>query len=188
MILDLLRALAAAAAGVWLGGMIVIAVVAQTTFSEMRGIGVDRPDWIAGQVMARNFAKFDTIQMVCAALLLTWQAVVLVAGERGTSQWLRLAAILLASGLLVYSVTVLTPKILYLQSWAGQPEADAKARLLFDDFHRSAVRVSMMNLVLVTAILFSLAWRAPNARPDEGDGRGVLERHLGESKDWRPEK
>ncbi|MFQ5430617.1 MAG: DUF4149 domain-containing protein [Phycisphaerae bacterium] len=163
------HALATTAAGVWFGGMILIAIVAATTFGEMRKTGVDHPNAIAGQVMAKNFARFDTIQIVCAAVILLWQIMQLVIRGRTALDWLRLVPIVLASGLLAYSVCVLTPKILSLQSTVAGADAEAAARAVFDDFHRSAVRVSQINLVLLVVILITLAWQRPDARPATGD-------------------
>ena len=61
MIMKLFQAIATTAGGVWLGGMVLMAIVASTTFGVMRTTGVEHPDSIAGQVMAKNFARFDTV-------------------------------------------------------------------------------------------------------------------------------
>ncbi|MCG8408570.1 MAG: DUF4149 domain-containing protein [Phycisphaerales bacterium] len=172
---QLLRAIATSAAGVWLGGMILIAIVAQTTFSVMRQTGVDQPNTVAGQIMAVNFTRFDKVQMICAAVLVLSQTVLIIAGERKTTDWLRLVLILLATGMLLYSVTVLTPKITNLQSAVGTPDPEAAVKAVFDDFHDTAVRISKVNLVLVTLTLFSLAW--PSKRKKEAQYGGA---------DWQP--
>lgn len=158
MMMRVLRVLATTAAGVWLGGMVLIAIVAQTTFSQMREVGVEHPNAIAGRIMAVNFSRFDVMQLACAGVLVVWQSARLLSGWRGLGDWLRAAAILSAVGLLGYSTQVLTPRILGLQGAVAGPDSEAEAKSVFDDFHHSAVRVSKANLVLVAGITFSLAW------------------------------
>ena len=171
MLMRVLRVLATTSAGVWLGGMVLIAIVAQTTFSQMREVGVEQPNAIAGRIMAVNFSRFDMMQMACAAVLVIWQAARLMSGRRGLGDWLRTGAILSAAGLLAYSTHVLTPRILSLQDTVAGLDSEAKAKAVFDDFHRSAVRVSKANLVLVAGIAFSMAWRrGVGHRIAEGDG------------------
>jgi len=167
--MNALRALATTAAGVWLGGMILIAIVAATTFSEMRQTGVEHPNAVAGQVMAKNFSRFDKLQMVCAAVLLVWQTAQLVVGRRRLGDWLRTAMILSAVGLLIYSAWVLTPRILDLQTAVASANPDAAVKAVFDEFHRTAVRVSKINLLLLAAIVLSLAWRPLRGKP-AGEG------------------
>src|SRR5262245_32536082 len=110
-LLILFRALAHTAAGIWLGGIIVIAIVAQTTFGVMRTTDVEKPDSVAGQVMARNFGRFNVVQSTCAAILVTWQIVSLGFCGRSVREWLRLSIIVAAAGLLAYEVAVVSPKI-----------------------------------------------------------------------------
>ncbi len=181
MLMRILRALATTSAGAWLGGMLLIAIVAQTTFSQMREAGVERPNSIAGRIMAVNFSRFDTMQMACAGVLVVWQAARLLSGRRGWGDWLRTGAILSAVGLLAYSTQVLTPRILSLQGAVAGPDSEAEASAVFDDFHRSAVRVSKANLVLVAGVVFSLAWRREaghriverNGAAPAGNGEGT---------------
>lgn len=179
MMMRVLRVLATTSAGVWLGGMVLIAIVAQTTFSQMREIGVERPNAIAGQIMAVNFSRFDAMQMACAGVLVVWQAARLLSGRRRFGDWLRTGAILLAVGLLAYSTQVLTPRILTLQGAVAGPDSEAEARAVFDDFHRGAVLVSKINLVLVTGIVFSLAWRRGAVHRSK-DGEGIVPAGRGE--------
>jgi hypothetical protein len=164
MFMRVFQVLATTTAGAWLGGMILIAIVAQTTFSQMREVDVDRPNAIAGRIMAVNFSRFDTMQMVCAAVLVLWQTARLLSARRHVGDWLRTVAILAAVGLLAYSSQVLTPRILSLQNAVAGPDAEAHARALFDEFHRGAVLISKINLVLVAGIVFTLAWRSGAGR------------------------
>ena len=182
MFMSFLRVLATTSAGVWLGGMVLIAIVAQTTFSQMREVGVERPNSIAGRIMAVNFSRFDMMQIACAGVLVVWQAARLLSGGRGVGDWLRTGAILSAVGFLAYSTQVLTPQILALQGAGAGPDSEAEARAVFDEFHRSAVRVSKANLVLVTGIVFSLAWRrGAGRRIEEGQGATPLGKGKGTS-------
>jgi hypothetical protein len=155
--LNAFRALAHTAAGIWLGGIIAIAIVAQTTFGVIRTTGVEKPDMIAGQVMARNFGRLDVVQICCAATLLMWQTVSLAFRRRGARDWLRLSLICAAAGLLAYQVAVLTPKIVNLQPLLAQENAEEAVRSVFQDFHRSAVRVSQTLLVIVAAVMIEMA-------------------------------
>lgn len=175
MMMGILRMVATAAAGVWLGGMILIAIVAQTTFTVMRTTGVEHPNSIAGQVMARNFSKFDKVQLICAGILIVWQVLRLVMGRRTIADCLRMALILLATGLLVYSASVLTPKITGLQSAVAGPDPEAAVKAIFDDFHETAVRISKINLILVAGIIFSLAWNPRNGRTSASGNRLIPE-------------
>lgn len=158
MFMNLLRALAQTAAGVWLGGIIVIAIVAQTTFGVMRTTDIEKPDAIAGQVMARNFGRFDVVQICCALTLLTWQLASLATQNRGPRNWLRFGLIVIAAGLLTYNVAVLTPKIIDMQPLLAQPDVETAVHAAFQDFHNSAVRVSQAMLFIVLFITIEMAW------------------------------
>lgn len=172
------RMLATTAAGVWLGGMILMPFVAAITFGEMRETGVAQPDSIAGQVMARNFQRFDRIQLICAGVLLAWQIAHLATAGRRMGDWLRLLLILMASGLLVYGVFVVTPRILSPQPEVARPDGELAAKAVFGDFHAAAVRIAKINLALVAAIALSLAWpprdgeRADSVAPSAGGADG----------------
>lgn len=161
MLTSILRAIAIAAAGVWLGGMILIAIVAQTTFQTMRTTGVEHPDAVAGQIMAKNFTRFDKVQMACASVLFGSQLLQLAAGRRTWMDWFRFGLTLAAACVLAYSGAVLTPKIAGLQSAVAGADADAAVRAVFDDFHESAVRLSKINLCLVAVLLGTLAYVPP---------------------------
>lgn len=155
--LNAFRAIAHTAAGIWLGGIIVIAIVAQATFSEMRNSGVERPNAVAGQVMARNFGRFNVVQISCAAALLLWQGAELALRRRGPREWFRFSLIVVATGLLAYHVVVLTPKIVDFQPLLAQPDAEEAIRAAFQEFHRTAVRVSQALLVIVATITIEMA-------------------------------
>jgi len=157
MLVSLLRAIGAVAAGVWLGGIIVIAIVAQTTFRVMPTTGVAQPNAVAGQVMARTFGRFDVVQMICCGLLLATQIafVCLVGGM--ARDWLRLAILLGAAGLLAYNVFVLTPKITNLQPLLQASDPEAAIKTVFAGFHDTAVRNSKILLVMVLALAVELA-------------------------------
>lgn len=160
MLMRILRMLAGMAAGVWLGAMILIAIVAQTTFATMRTTGVDEPNSVAGQVMARNFSKFDIIQMVCASIVLLWQIAAWFGGARSLMHRVRFIAVAVAFCLACYSATVLTPRIAGMGQQLSVSDIEAKA--IFDDFHHSAVRLSQINLILVAFIAGTLAWAGAN--------------------------
>ncbi|MFQ5412081.1 MAG: DUF4149 domain-containing protein [Phycisphaerae bacterium] len=172
------RMLATTAAGVWLGGMILIPFIAAITFGEMRETGVERPETIAGQVMARNFQRFDQIQLICAGILVAWQIAHLATVGRKRADWIRLIIILMATGLLVYSVGVVTPMILELQPQLTQAEGGLAAKPDFAEFHEAAVRIGKINLGLVAAIAFSLAWQ-PRVEMPRRDSLGVEKPHEG---------
>lgn len=165
--------IATSAAGVWLGGMILIAIVAQTTFAVMRETGVDQPNALAGQIMAKNFLRFDMVQLGCAGILVLWNVIHIISGGRSLLDWLRLVVILLATALLLYSVSVLTPKITNLQSAVASADPDTAIKAIFDDFHETAVRISKANLILVAMVLFSLAW-LPKGKPTTDDNGPTL--------------
>lgn len=166
MISTILRSFATTAAGVWLGAMILIAIVAQTTFSEMRQTGVSQPNAVAGRIMAKNFSKFDRIQWVCAALLVGSQVGRIALGERSKAEWVRLALMAGAASLFLYSAMELTPQIVNLQSEVAGVDAEAAAKAAFDSFHESSVRIAKINLVLVLAIVLSLATHRRPTTPE----------------------
>ena len=164
MIMKLFQAIATTAGGVWLGGMVLMAIVASTTFGVMRTTGVEHPDSIAGQVMAKNFARFDTVQMTCAGVLVAWQIVHMAFGGRHGRDWLRLGLIVAAAGLLAYSVRVLTPQITDLQPALQSADPDVAMKAAFDKFHSTAVRISKINLILLLVIVVEMALpRKPEA-------------------------
>ncbi len=164
----LIRSLQATAAGVWLGGMILIAIVAQTTFSQMREAQVEQPNAIAGRVMARNFVRFETVQWVCVGVLAFGQIARMGMGGRGIGEMARLAMIGIAAAIFIYGATVLTPKIVNLQSTVAGTDPEAAVKAAFDAFHETSVRLSKINLVVVLALTLSLAWPVRVA----GGGRG----------------
>lgn len=157
MFMSLFRAIAQAAAGVWLGGMILIAIVAQTTFGVMRTTGVDRPNAVAGQVMARNFLRFDRVQLVCVCVLVAWQAAALILRPPAARDVVRSLLIVAAAGLFLYSSQTLTPRILDLQPVMAAADPDAAMTERFDEFHETAVRIAQVNLVLVLFITIEMA-------------------------------
>ncbi len=155
-----LRTLNIAAAGIWLGAMILIAIVAATTFSEMRTIdGIERPNYVAGRVMAKNFARFDRIQIACAAVLVLSHIGIAAAGRMRRGDWLRAPLILAAALLTAYGAFKLTPTIQNMQNVVAAAEnPEAEVRRVFDGFHHTAVTLSKINLSLVAILLFSMAW------------------------------
>lgn len=156
MLLRTLRALAHTAAGIWLGGMVMLAIVAPTTFGVMRTTGVDNRDAIAGQVMARNFVRFDKVQMSCAAVLLVWTSTTILR-KPSTRDWVRAALIAAAAGLMLYSAWTLTPRILDLQPILAGPDPDSAMRAAFDQFHATSVRIAQALLLLLVIVNLELA-------------------------------
>ncbi|MBX3395101.1 MAG: DUF4149 domain-containing protein [Phycisphaerae bacterium] len=159
----IMRSFATTAAGAWLGGMILIAIVAQTTFSEMRATGVEQPNAIAGRVMAKNFVRFDTVQWVLAGTLVVAQIGRIALGERSGVEWLRMVLCLGATGVLAYGALYLTPQIVNMQATAAAPDPDAAVRSIFESFHQTSVRLAKLNLVVVFAIVLSLSWNVRRA-------------------------
>lgn len=156
--MNLLRAVACTAAGVWLGAIIVIAIVAQTTFAVMPTTGVDRPNTVAGQVMARNFARFDSVQVACGGILALWQALELAAGRRARRDLARAVLIIAASVTMLVGVFVMTPKITNLQPLMSAADSESAVKTAFADFHRTAVRLSQATMFLVLVIALEMAW------------------------------
>jgi hypothetical protein len=160
----LLRAIACTAAGVWLGAIVVIAIVAQTTFSVMPTTGVAHPNTVAGQVMARNFSRFDMVQLACGAVLAVWQLVELAAGRRSRRDLVRAVLIIAACVLMLVSVFVMTPKITGMQSLLSSPDSESAVKAAFAEFHGTAVRISQLTMMLVLAIALEMAWPRPPRR------------------------
>lgn len=170
MLINALRALAHTAAGIWLGGMVMLAIVAPTTFGVIRAIGVDNPNSVAGQVMAKIFRRFDMVQLLCAAVLLLWVSVSLLARRRTLRDILRGGLIVLAACLMLYSAWYMTPRITDLQPLLAQPDPDAAMKQSFDAFHATAVRISQAVLVLLLALNIEMALpaRPSTAIPEAG--------------------
>jgi hypothetical protein len=153
MLLTLLRVLTGLAASVWLGGLVAMAIVAQTTFGVMPATGVASPAAVAGQVMARNFARFDVVQIICAGLLALLQAAALATGQRGARVWARALLVLSACGALAYQVLLVTPRITGLQAAVSSPTVEAEVRAVFDGFHDSAVQVYRALLAILLVLM-----------------------------------
>lgn len=168
MMMRLVRALSHTAAGIWLGGLVVLAIVAPTTFSVMRETGVDQPNAIAGQVMAKNFLRFDLVQLICGIVLLGGLLMLLAIGPRRMRDWLRIAAAGAAVLLMLYSTMVMTPQILNLQPLLAEPDADAAVRAAFEAFHSTAVRVSQALLLLLLLINLEMAFAPLQGTPHVG--------------------
>lgn len=156
MFMRLFRAVAALSAGVWLGGMILIAIAAQTTFEVMRTLDVATPNAIAGRVMAVEFVRFDRVQFICAAVLLAYVFTKLMVGPRRTRDVARSVLIVLACGLLCYSAFVVTPRILAMQDTVAGADDEA-IRTAFAEIHETSVLVAKINLFVVLIIAFELA-------------------------------
>jgi len=167
MIMNVARAVAAAAAAVWLGTLLIMgAVVAPTTFGMMRESGIANPNTVAGQIMAKNFAKADRIELACAAVVLAWQIVSMLIGPRARRDGFRLILIIAAAGLVLYLAT-LTPKIADFQPALASARPDAEVRAVFQHFHKTAVRVAQIELFLVLVLVMEMALpaRRPRSNP-----------------------
>ena len=162
------RAIAQTAAGIWLGAIVMMAIVAPTTFSVMRTVEVDRPNTIAGKVMAKNFSRFDRVQIACASVIAMWQIASLLRGRRATRDKVRMGIILVAAGLMLYSATVMTPKIANMQADIAAPDAEAAVKAAFDAFHATAVRIAQAVMVLVLILNIEMAMQQRDRRlPEE---------------------
>lgn len=157
----LLHSLAIVAAGVWLGGMIMIALVAANTFHTMNMIEVAHPSAAAGRIMAGNFGHFDTLQLACAGILVVGCGVGVLASRRKFGPLTRLILSLIATGAMLYSVQFLTPKLESLQHTVATADAESQAKKTFDEFHDSAVMISKINLALIGIVALSLGWSGP---------------------------
>ncbi len=156
-----LHTLSIIAAGIWLGGMIVIALVAMNTFRTMRTIYVANPDAAAGQIMAGNFEYFDTVQLACAAVLVIGTGISALVSRRKFGPLTRLILSLIATGALIYSVQFITPKIEAMQHTVATADAESQVKQTFDEIHESAVMISKLNLALIGLVAFSLGWSGP---------------------------
>ncbi len=150
------RALAALSAGAWLGGMILIAIAAQTTFEVMRTLDVDTPNTFAGRIMAVEFARFDRVQYACAAIVLLYSLAAVGNEMRQRRDVLRVILVVLACGLLCYSAFVVTPKILAMQDTVAGT-TDEAIREAFAEIHETSVLVAKINLFVVLLVAFELA-------------------------------
>lgn len=151
------QALACAAAGIWLGGMILMAIVAQTTFSVIRTTDVERPNAVAGRVMATNFKRFDVVQIVCAATVAAWAMSRLLRRTRRRRDGIRAGLVIAACGILAYNAGVMTPRIESMQGDVAGADADARVKAAFDSYHATAVRLAQANLMLVLALTLEIA-------------------------------
>lgn len=168
MFMTIVRAIAQTAAGIWLGAIVMMAIVAPTTFSVMRTVDVDRPNTIAGKVMAKNFFRFDKVQIACAAVIVAWQLASLSMGRRTTRDKVRTGIIVVASGLMLYSAMVMTPKIANMQADIASPDAEAAVKAAFDAFHATAVRIVQAVMVLVLILNIEMAMPRRDGRlPEE---------------------
>ena len=156
------RALATLSVGAWLGGMILIAIAAQTTFEVMRTLGVATPDAFAGRIMAVEFVRFDKMQFICAALLVAYQIAQTIIGPRTGRDIFRFVLIVLACGFLCYSAFVVTPKILGMQDEVAGT-TDEALRATFDAIHETSVLMAKLTMLVVLLIGFELA--LPRRKP-----------------------
>jgi len=154
--LKYVRSVQTLAAGAWLGGMILIAIVAATTFRVMRETDVSSPNAIAGRVMAKNFQRFDLVQGACAIVLVVGQGVIIASNQRRAREWFHAVLIAAAGGLLIYSVVEITPKILEMQAAVGQPNPETTVRAIFDSIHATSVKIAKVNLLVVAILTISL--------------------------------
>ena len=161
------RAIAQTSAGIWLGAIVMMAIVAPTTFSVMRTVNVDRPNEIAGKVMAKNFSRFDKVQIACAAVIIAWQCASLSMGRRKTRDKVRTGMIVAAAVLMLYSAMVMTPKIANMQSDIAAPDTEAAVKAAFDAFHATAVRITQAVMVLVLILNIEMAMPQHERRSPE---------------------
>lgn len=161
------RAIAQTAAGIWLGAIVMMAIVAPTTFSVMRTVDVDRPNTIAGKVMAKNFSRFDKVQISCAAVIIAWQLASLSMGRRTTRDKMRMGIILVAAGLMLYSAMVMTPSITFRQADLAVGAPDSAVKAAFDAFHAAAVRIAQAVMVLVLILNIEMAMPQHDRRSPE---------------------
>ena len=88
--------------GLWLGGLVALILFVSTLFVKARGVAVDAAPVI--------FAAFEKYQLALAAVALLTLVLWRLAGRTRTKT-LALAATLVATGLAVLQISVITPRI-----------------------------------------------------------------------------
>lgn len=162
--MNFLRAMAQTALGIWLGAIVMMAIVAPTTFSTMRTVGVERPNTIAGKVMARNFSRFDKVQIACAAVVVVWQMAFLALRNHTARDFARTALIIFATGLMLYGAIVMTPTIESRQADIAAPDSEAAVKAAFDAYHATAVRLAQAVMVIVLILNIEMAMPRQQSR------------------------
>jgi putative copper export protein len=145
----------------WVGGIVIIgAIVAPTLFKKIK------PRSQAGELMGQILSKFDKVALCCSGALIGTGIIKFFTWENLTP-WnaTRYLAIMVMSGVCLYSVFVVSPR---LRTLISQRQADGKPveneasgtrpesempRSEFSKLHLNSVRLMMVNLVCGTVAL-----------------------------------
>lgn len=139
---------AALACALWLGGMLALgAVVAPIVFGTL-------PAPTSGDVMTTIFRRFDAVSLVCAAVVLVAEGVRAGLGRAPLRKLdvVRIAAAVIAAGLLVWEATSIAPTIQSLHA-AGAVRGSGPAGLELDRVHKLAEGQARVQLLLVALAL-----------------------------------
>ncbi|HED53961.1 MAG TPA: hypothetical protein ENJ00_07140 [Phycisphaerales bacterium] len=159
-------------AGLWLGVLVMTGVSAAIIFPTMHRLNPNLPGFMgytgehwrlaAGHIAAPIFWVADAIQFGCALLCGLSLGIILISPapwRQPVWSFVRLFALLVAIGLLAYSLLVLGPRMnanlaeFWLAAEAGDmPKAEA-ARALFDADHPKATTVMACSFVAVFVLL-----------------------------------
>lgn len=149
------------ALAIWVGGIVIIgAIVAPTIFKKIE------PRSQAGELMGQILSKFDKVTLGCSGALVGTGMIKFFTWENLTP-WnaTRYLAIFIMSGVCLYSVFVVSPRLRALlpqgHSRDKTDENDSPGQMSerevppteFSQLHLSSVRLMMVNLVCGTVAL-----------------------------------
>ena len=171
----ILETVHAAALGVWLGGAVMTAVTAALIFPLMKDLDPALPGFAeyphghgviaAGWVMARVFAWYDALQMVCgtlAALTLAWRLLIRRHAPVRRAAWRSAALLVTAAVTVSYLLLIAQPMHADLTGFweaaqAGQVERADSLRASFDARHPAASRaMSVIALSVLVSLVLAL--------------------------------
>ena len=135
------------AVAVWLGGLVALgAIAAPVVFSIV-------PAPSSADAMTLVFRRFDLAAMVCAALVLTVEAVRVLSRTRlGVFDHLRIGASVLAGALAVIEGEVVSPRIAALH-WSGAIRGLGPAGMDLARLHDVAEACGNAQLALLAAVI-----------------------------------
>lgn len=183
-----LRAVERLALGLWLGTLGMAGATAAVIFPAMRTLDPRLPGFAAydgphhalaaGFVQARVFAVADIVQLACAGAAVFSVVVLALSGRlvvRGTGSVVRVGALAVATGLMLFGLTALGPRMHreVTAYWAaaaqGQNEPAERHRLAFSADHPTASRVLVGTFA---AVGVAMALSGAGAGAGVGVGRG----------------
>ena len=155
MVMRIVTFLYLASLAVWIGGIVLVGIVAAPTIFRQLESRTE-----AGDLLGAILARFDTFMFVCIAIVVITTVIKTgTSGLAGVLPWVRIAGVVLMVAGLMWSTLIIKPQMTEVRTRIESFDASAgddPERAAFDTLHTQSRR--SMSLALVGALLALLAY------------------------------